>query len=117
MAKNNDYFYIKNISSDGKLAISKNVFYDIISSAIKPFKDIRLNRNINKKKKGDRYSPITCRISRDNKINIDIDVAVKKGANVKALCLKLKEEIESEILLMCETVPVNVNVNVANIDL
>lgn len=117
MAKN-DYFYITSASSEGTLAISKRVFYDITLNSIKRIKGVRPNQySAKKKKKENKYFPISCSINKDNKINIEVDVSVKKGIDVKATCLKLKEEIESQILLMCETAPVNININVANIEL
>lgn len=115
MAKNEHrYYYIKNYSTQGEMAISHHVFETIATEAVKRIK----GASIYKGKANSRvniYRPVACEMKKNGKIELSVDVSIKKGADVKATCEKIKEEITNDLLLAVETINVNVLINVANI--
>lgn len=110
------YFNIKNYSTNGELAISRHVFETIASIAIKRVKEAKLYKGKEKGKTFGTYHPVTCSIRKDNRVEVKVDISVKKGANVKTTCEKIQDEISQSLMLACETVPFSVKINVAAIE-
>jgi len=116
MADKKNYFFVRNFSSNGDMAISRHVFEDIVINTIKKIKGVSPYRGDGAKKNFKLYHPVTCTMRRDNKVDINVDISIKKNVDVKAKCIEIQEEINNNLLLSCETVAFNVNINVANIE-
>lgn len=115
MADKHSYFFIKNYSSNGDMAISRHVFEEIVLNTIKKIKGVTPFKGEGTKKNFNLYHPVTCSIRKDNRVDINVDVSVKKNIDVKSTCIKIQEEINNALMLSCETVAFNVNINVASI--
>ena len=112
--KEHRYYYIKNYSTKGEMAISHHVFETIAMEAVKRIKGAKIYKG-NPHHTRTIYRPVTCEMKKNGKIELNVNISLKKGANVKSTCEKIKEEIINDLLLAVETVSVNVNINVANI--
>ncbi|MCQ2794613.1 MAG: alkaline shock response membrane anchor protein AmaP [Bacilli bacterium] len=114
MAKNEHrYYYIKNYSNKGEMAISHHVFETIAVEAVKKVKGASVYKG--KTSRVNIYRPVSCEMKKNGKIELSVDVSLKKGVDVKTTCEKIKEEITNDLLLAVETINVNVSINVANI--
>lgn len=110
------YFHIKNYSTNGELAINHHVFEAIALSAIKRVKGVKAYKGNSKQNAFTKYNPVTCLVRKDNKVEIKVDVVLKKGMNIKATCEKIQDEIAQSLMLACETVPFSVKINIASIE-
>lgn len=115
MAKEHRYYYIKNYSNKGEMAISHHVFETIAMDAVKKVKGAKVYKGNPRSRGFNIYRPVTCEMKKNGKIELHVNVSLKKGVDVKATCEKIKDEITSDLLLAVETVSVNVLINVANI--
>ncbi|MCQ2792313.1 MAG: Asp23/Gls24 family envelope stress response protein [Bacilli bacterium] len=113
MAKENRYYIVKN-SNLGEMAISHRVFETIAINSVRQVKGAKIYKGDAKSRRY-LYRPVTCEMKKHGKIEINVDVSLKKGVDVKSTCQKIKEEIINNLLLAVETVSVNVLINVANI--
>ena len=113
--KENKYYYIKNYSTKGEMAISHHVFEEIATLAVKRIKDAKIYKGKPHTRGFNIYRPVTCEMKKNGKIELNVNVSLKKGADVKATCNKIKDEIVSDLALAIETASVNVIINVANI--
>lgn len=117
MADKNNYFYVENYSNNGEMAISRSAFESIALFTLKRVKGVKPFKKIEKDKKGKNiYKPITCNIRRDGRVDLNVDISLKKNTDVRSTCLKIQEEIKSALLLAAETIPFNININVAGIE-
>ncbi len=109
-----EYVYIQNYARRGTLAISNNVFDQIISIAIEKIKGVRLKKN-NEKFSFFLHKPIHCEI-KDGGVSVDVNVVISKDVNVNDVCLAIQEEIAYAISSTTEFVPFAVNVKVIGIE-
>ena len=117
MAKSKDFFFIKNYSSHGDMAINRHAFEDIALNVIKKIKGVKPFNGQGASKSFKMYRPIVCNITKDNKVDLNIDISIKKSIDIKSTCIKIQEEVNNALILSCETVPIKVNINVANIEI
>lgn len=110
MANKNNYFYIRNYSSNGEMAIARRAIEEIVLLTINKIKGISLFKT----KKDD--SPVVCNITKDNNVKIKVNVSIKKNTSVKDVCLKAQDEIKNSFLLALELIPSEIVINVANIE-
>lgn len=109
------YYYVKNYSTKGEMAISHHVFETIATEAVKKIKGAKIYRGKPHSRGFNIYRPVNCEMKKNGKIELSVDVSLKKGVDVKTTCEKIKDEITGDLLLAVETVNVNVLINVANI--
>lgn len=108
-----EFVYIQNYAKRGNLAISTNVFDEIISIAINKIKGVKL-------KSSDKFifslrKPTHCEI-KIGRINTDIEVILSQNCNVNEVCLKIQEEVAYALTSMTEFIPFSINVKVVGIE-
>lgn len=113
--KEHRYYFIKNYSNKGEMAISHHVFETIATNAVNKIKGAKVYKGNPHHSSRTIYRPVNCEMKKNGKIELSVDVSIKKGVDVKETCEKIKEEIVNDLLLAVETVSVNVSINVANI--
>lgn len=113
--KEHRYYFIKSYSTKGEMAISHHVFESIAMEAVKRIKGAKIYKGNPHSRGFNIYRPVTCEMKKNGKIDLNVNVSLKKGIDVKSTCEKIKEEITSDLMLAIETVNVNVSINVANI--
>mgnify|MGYP003329491014 CR=1 FL=1 len=110
------YFYIKNYSKNGEMAVHVRVFEAIALDAIKRVKGVKPYQGNPKARAFNLYHPVNCSVRRDNQVEVKADISVAKGQNVKEVCERVKEEISQSLVLASEVIPFNIKINVAEID-
>ncbi len=113
MANEHRYYYIKDYSTKGEMAISHHVFESIATSAVNKIKGAKIYKG--NPHAHSIFHPVTCQIKKNGLIELTVNISLKKGIDLKSTCEKIKEEITNDLLLAVETVSVNVIINVANI--
>ena len=108
-----EFVYIQNYAKRGNLAISTNVFDEIISITINKIKGVKL-------KSSDKFifslrKPTHCEI-KNGRINTDIEVILSQNCNVNEVCLKIQEEVAYALTSMTEFIPFSINVKVVGIE-
>lgn len=108
-----EFVYIQNYAKRGNLAISTNVFDEIISIAINKIKGVKL-------KSSDKFifslrKPTHFEI-KNGRINTDIEVILSQNCNVNEVCLKIQEEVAYALTSMTEFIPFSINVKVVGIE-
>ena len=111
-----DYVLIKNYSSNGKMAISRQALVSLTERAVAniPGADI-----VQKKKQGlpsvFKTRPVKIVLRSNGIADIRIEVELSAEAKVMDVCTKIQEEVAKAIQVTCETVPVSVNIKVAKV--
>ncbi len=59
--------------------------------------------------------PVKATIRKNGRVDIRLEVVLKKGENVKSICDAIRENVSNSIQMMCETIPFNVEINVNGI--
>ncbi len=111
-----EYFYIENPSQQGKLALSQDVFNDIVSSVIKQVHGVKMNEA----KKGifSSHKPVRCEI-KNGKVTSFVEIKVAKNLTneeIDKLVNTIKEEAYELVSMMTEVVPFSLEVKVVGID-
>ena len=110
-----DYSYINNYTKNGSLAISRRVFETIAVIATNKINGAEVSKANKKSKDFNLYNPISVNIEKDGKVNIKIEVSLKKGTDVHKICMQIQERIAQHMELMCEIVPFNIITKVVSI--
>ena len=112
-----DYINIQNYSKTGKLAISRQVFEKIATDATSQVigAEVFTKAKGKGKKVFNLDRPIKASFKSDGKVDINIDITLKQGANANDVCLKIQEEVSNALLAYTESVPFRINVKVAEI--
>ncbi len=92
------------------MGISRQAFEDIATLAAKSLKGV----NVNQKPTGffKLTKPARAIFRKDGRVELQIDVSLKKDSPVHEVCLAIQEKITSAISIMVETVPLSVAVHV-----
>lgn len=110
-----DYSYINNYTKNGSLAISRRVFETIAVIATNKINGAEVSKVNKNSKDFNLYNPISVNIEKDGKVNIKIEVSLKKGTDVHKICMQIQERIAQHMELMCEIVPFNIITKVVSI--
>jgi uncharacterized alkaline shock family protein YloU len=110
-----DYSYINNYTKNGSLAISRRVFETIAVIATNKINGAEVSKANKNSKDFNLYNPISVNIEKDGKVNIKIEVSLKKGTDVHKICMQIQERIAQHMELMCEIVPFNIITKVVSI--
>jgi len=98
---------------NGAMGISRRAFETIATLATNEIKGATVN-----KKKSHLFSlehPVSASFRKDGKVDLNIDVNIAKGADVKEVCLQIQEGVANSITMMCETVPFGVEIKVISV--
>ena len=107
------YIEINNYSKLGMMGISHRVFETIASNACKQINGVKIDTSKKIKVSIIEFSsPVRAIIKKNGRVEIKMDVILKKGVDVKDVTTKLEENIASQIQIICETVPFNIAINV-----
>lgn len=109
-----EYFYINNYSKCGKLAISHDVFDEIITIVTDKIQGVSISKKT-KKSLFSFHKPVHCEI-KNGKVTSFIEIKVVKGINVDKIIKQIQEEVVSAISDMTELVPFTPVINVVGID-
>lgn len=109
-----DYYYLNNYSPYGSMGISHRAFITIVETATNHVAGASVN---NRKKVAifQMANPVKVYFRKDGKVDINLDVSVKKGESVNEVCSNIQDSIADSLLMMCETVPFNINIKVSSI--
>ncbi len=111
-----DYYYLNNYSNYGIVGISRKSFTRIAELATNHVAGATVRR---KGKKAislfQMANPVQVAFRKDGKVDISVDVTIKKGVSVTEVCADIQNSVADSILMMCETVPFTVQVKVSAI--
>ena len=111
-----DYIYIKNYSKLGEIAISRQVFKAIVEEATNKVIGAQINQVKSKNKIIVKlFSPVKVTFHHNGQVEIDISIALKKGANANEICLKIQENVAQALLAYTESVSFDIQIKVASI--
>ncbi len=106
------YYYLKSYQSEknGKMGISRQAFEDIATLAANSLKGV----SVKERQTGffKLTKPVRAVFRKDGRVEMQIDVSLKKGSSVQDICLSIQEKVASAISMMAETVPVSIAVHV-----
>lgn len=104
------YYILDNYNQNGHIAISMGAFESIATIAAGSLENVTV-----KKKKKDFLltKPVAALIRKDGRLQISLEVTMKKGTKIDETCTKIQQEVANAVQMMCETVPVRVMVKVA----
>lgn len=109
-----DFYFLNNYSPYGSVGISHRAFITIAEIATNHV----VGAAVISKKKNILFqmtNPVKVYFRKDGKVDIQLDVSIKKGASVKDVCLNIQNSVADSIMMMCETVPFNVHIKVSSI--
>jgi len=112
---NKGYYYIKNYSSNGEMAISRHVFEELALATVMKIDGVTPYTGDGSKSKTI-YKPVTADLQKNGKVSLNIDISISKKVDIKSTCIRIQEEVRNSLLAALETVPVNININVAAIE-
>jgi len=115
MANKGHYYYIKNYSSNGEMAISRHVFEELALTTVMKIEGVTPYTGDNAKSKTI-YRPVIATLQKNGRVSLNIDISISRKVDIKATCIKIQEEVRNVLLAALETIPVNININVAAID-
>ncbi len=110
-----DYYYLNNYNSRGKMGISHEAFTTIVETATNNVVGASVN---NKRKKTTLFqmkNPVKVTFRKDGKLDILIDVSIKKGIAVDLVCSNIQNSVADALMMMCETIPFNIRIKVSSI--
>lgn len=109
-----EYFYINNYSNRGKLAISHDVFDDIIKIITNRIQGVSVLKKT-KKTLFSVHKPVHCEI-KNGKVTSTIEIMVGKNANQDKIIKTIQEEVISAVSDMTELVPFTPVIKVVGVD-
>lgn len=110
------YVEINNYKNLGDMGISHRVFETIAMNACNEVNGASIDTR--KKKKVmiiELSKPVHATIRKNGRVDIRLDVILKKGVDVKKVCMSIEDSVTSAIQMMCETVPFGIEINVNKI--
>ncbi len=60
-------------------------------------------------------NPVKVFFRKDGRIDINLDVSIKKGESVGEVCTNIQNSVADALLMMCETVPFRVHIKVSSL--
>ncbi len=107
------YVEINNYQKLGDMGISHRAFETIAMNACNQVNGASIDTSKKRKVSIIELSkPVHAIIRKNGKVDIKLDVILKKGVNVKEICGAISDNVSSSIQMMCETIPFNVEINV-----
>lgn len=109
-----DYYLLNNFSPYGTMGISHRAFITIVETATNHVS----GASVSKSRKTAIFkmaNPVKVYFRKDGRIDINLDVSVKKGESVGQICNNIQNSVADALLMMCETVPFNVHIKVSSI--
>lgn len=109
-----DFYLLNNYSPYGNVGISHRAFTTIAETATNHV----VGAAVTSKKKNSIFQmtrPVRVMFRKDGKVDIQLDVSIKKGESVKDVCLNIQNSVADAVMMMCETVPFNVHIKVSSI--
>ncbi len=97
------------------MGISRDAFTTIVETATKNVSGASLN---NKKKKTTIFqmkNPVKVAFRKDGKVDILIDVSIKKGISVDNVCSDIQNNVADALMMMCETIPFSIRFKISSI--
>lgn len=110
-----DFYYLNNYSKRGDMGISHKAFTTIVETATNNVTGAAV---VNKRKKNVLFqmkNPVKVTFRKDGKLDILLDVSVKKGASVEKVCSDIQNNVADALMMMCETIPFNIRIKVSSI--
>lgn len=109
-----EFYLLNNYSPYGNVGISHHAFIRLAEIATNNVTGAAV---ANKKKNFifQMTNPVKVYFRKDGKVDIQLDVSIKKGESVKDVCLNIQNSVADAIMMMCETVPFNVHIKVSSI--
>lgn len=108
------YVYIENYNKLGTMALSREVFEQIVHEVTDS-----LTNNSKDNDKTTKKLITLCHqpkvMIRNGQVNVSIDVNIARGQNVASLCKELQEEIASSLTALTEMIPFRIDIKVINI--
>jgi uncharacterized alkaline shock family protein YloU len=108
-----DYYYLNNYQSKGAIGISRHAFETIATVAANQVEgaSVRSKRS----RLFNLEHPVKAFFRHDGKVDLNLDVAIASGTNVKEVCVQIQERVASAISIMCETVPFAIEIKVVSV--
>ncbi len=110
---NRDYYYLNNYSPYGLMGISHRAFMTIVETATNNVVGASV-KNRRKVAIFQMANPVKVYFRKDGKVDINLDVSIKKGESVNTVCNNIQNSVADSLLMMCETVPFNINIKVSS---
>ncbi len=109
-----NYVVLNNFSPTGNIALSRRLFESIANKAVEEVGTaspaLKKNKGIFKVK-----GPANVIFRKDGKIDIVLEVSLRKDAKVQDVCLQIQQNVASHIQMMCETVPFSIKIRVVSL--
>lgn len=110
-----NYVYIDSTINRGKMAISANVFDQLVSNALSRVNNISMSQKQMKKNQSIRLNrPIQTKISREI-VHVWVSIDIKKGTDIHEAQKAVQDEVMRTLMASAETIPFDVQVKVESI--
>ncbi|MBQ7994947.1 MAG: Asp23/Gls24 family envelope stress response protein [Bacilli bacterium] len=110
-----DFYELNNYKKIGKMNISRRVFENIALITANHISNPEKEGGKSKKKIFRLSNPVQVYLRKGGKVDIHLDLTLKKGCNVAKVTEQVQEEVASSIQNMCEAVPFKVKIRVSAI--
>jgi uncharacterized alkaline shock family protein YloU len=107
------YVGINNYSKLGQMGISHRAFETIASIAANKVQGASVKKTSSRLFNLDK--PVSTTIRKDGRVDIHLDVVLRKKTDVNKVCLEIQEEVTNSITMMCETIPFKVQIKVVSV--
>ncbi|MDD5885110.1 MAG: Asp23/Gls24 family envelope stress response protein [Erysipelotrichaceae bacterium] len=107
-----EYYYLNHYSNRGKMGIARKAFTQIATIATNQVQNASVASR-NKKFLFHLDRPVSVVFRKDGKVEIKLDVSIKRGVPVKDVCADIQNHVADAILMMCETVPFSIEIKVS----
>jgi uncharacterized alkaline shock family protein YloU len=106
------YYMLDNFNQNGATGISLSSFESIATIAADSLENVEVKKS---KKEWSLNKPVAATVRKDGRVELSLEVTMKKGAKIDETCRKIQEEVANAVQMMCDTVPVRVLVKVSAI--
>ncbi len=106
-----EYIYINSYSNKGKLAISRNVFDEVVSIALTRLKVAKSSKRMKKSQLFRLNRPVQTTI-KHGIVHVWVAVDIPKKMNIQEISSKIQQEIVDLFLAMTDQIPFDVQVKV-----
>lgn len=109
-----EFYYLNNYRGRGDTAISRTAIETLATMAVNSVKGASVSKRGSQSRLFNLERPVKAKFRMDGKIEIHVDVSVKK-AEVNSTCLNIQEAVASSVMMMCEALPFSVEVRVVSV--
>lgn len=109
-----DYYLLNTFSPYGTMGISHRAFTTIVETATNHVS----GASVFKGRKASVFkmtNPVKVFFRKDGRIDINLDVSVKKGESVGEICTNIQNSVADALFMMCEAVPFSVHIKVSSL--